>query len=116
RRAVPAGGNRVAAALVPVQSFEGVVLVAHRDGAAVGPDHAEAARGQSAGRARPRAVHHAAGTGAALLPCALATQPRTDRVRADRAALRALDPEPPAPACAEARRGLDPRAPQRRWR
>ena len=50
RRAVHSGRDHAAAALVPVPSRQGVVLVAHGDGAAVHPVHAQAAGQESAQR------------------------------------------------------------------
>ena len=50
RRAGDAGRDHAAAALVPVPSGQGVLLVAHRDRAALDPDGAQAARAQSARR------------------------------------------------------------------
>ena len=60
RGAGDAGRDHPAAALVPVPPVEGVLLVAHRDRAAAGPDGAAAAGAQSARRRDPGAVPHAA--------------------------------------------------------
>src|SRR5690242_4502772 len=114
RRAIPAGGNRAAAALVPVQPRQGVVLVAHGDGAAVGADHTETARSQPGQYPYPRTVRQATRAGEALLPLALAVEPRAVRGRGGRAAPGTPDSETRTAARTEACRSMDPRPPQRR--
>ena len=120
RRAVHSSRDHAAAAVVPVPSRQGLVLVAHRDGAAVHALHAQAARQQSARGAHPRAVHAAARARAPLL-----SPPRWPRGPAgalflllDRIAPQDRPADPARTACARhaARRGLDSRAPQRRGR
>src|SRR6185437_2201625 len=54
------------AAVVPVPSVEGVILVTHGDRAAAGADGVAAGGAQSAGCRDPGAVPHTAGTGARL--------------------------------------------------
>ena len=71
RGAGDAAGDHAPAAVVPVPSVEGVVLVAHRDRAAAGADGAAAGRTQSARHRHPGAVPHAARAGARLDPRAV---------------------------------------------
>ena len=118
RRALYSRRDHAAAAMVPVSSRQGVVLVAHRDGAAVHSVHAQADGQESAQRRHPRAVHDAAGEGAALLP-----RPRTALARAGIPAVRparphdrSADSQGHARARDAPRRAVDARAAERRGR
>jgi hypothetical protein len=66
RRAVHSRRDHAAAAMVSIPHRQGLVLVAHRHGAAVHSVHAQAARQEPASCAHSRAVHDCARTRAPL--------------------------------------------------
>ena len=119
-RALRAGRSRAPTALVSVQCAQGLLLVAHRNGAAHHAVHSEAARAQSASAADPGVVHHAAGTGTPLLspsrwPCeCVGADFLHDRSAC--AQRRWSDPPGCARACASPGGALDVGAPERRGR
>ena len=127
RGAGHAGRDHAAARLVSVSHRQGVVLVAHRAGAAAGADGAAPDRPQPARRHDRRVVHRAAGRGAGLdfaadadrdRPCLHAARPAAAAGRADvpgrsRGGARSTGPWLLSPSGSTARTGSA--ASSRRW-